>query len=120
MEYNVIATDLDGTLLTSNKKVTERTKNVLNILKKQRLFHTRNYRQKPIQCNKNLKTNTNKVVFFGDGENDLSIMKEVGLGVAMENSVPIIKQTAKERTLSNDEEGVAFFLEKYFLIADIK
>lgn len=69
---------------------------------------------------KNLKTNTNKVVFFGDGENDLSIMKEVGLGVAMENSVPIIKQTAKERTLSNDEEGVAFFLEKYFLIADIK
>lgn len=38
----------------------------------------------------------------------------------MENSVPIIKQTAKERTLSNDEEGVAFFLEKYFLIADIK
>ena len=26
MEYNVIATDLDGTLLTSNKKVTERTK----------------------------------------------------------------------------------------------
>ena len=69
---------------------------------------------------KNLKTNTNKVVFFGDGENDLSIMKEVGLGVAMENSVPIIKQTAKERTLSNDEEGVAFFLEKYFLITDIK
>lgn len=69
---------------------------------------------------KNLKTNTNKVVFFRDGENDFSIMKEVGLGVAMENSVPIIKQTTKERTLSNDEEGVAFFLEKYFLIADIK
>ena len=33
MEYNVIATDLDGTLLTSNKKVTEKTKKVLTILK---------------------------------------------------------------------------------------
>lgn len=29
MEYNVIATDLGGTLLTSNKKVTERTKRKL-------------------------------------------------------------------------------------------
>lgn len=38
MEYNVIATDLDGTLLTSNKKVTERTKNVLNILKNKGFF----------------------------------------------------------------------------------
>ena len=38
MEYNVIATDLDGTLLTSNKKVTERTKNVLNLLKNKGFF----------------------------------------------------------------------------------
>lgn len=34
MEYNVIATDLDGTLLTSNKKVTEKNKKSFNYLKK--------------------------------------------------------------------------------------
>ena len=38
MEYNVIATDLDGTLLTSNKKVTEKTKKVLTILKSKGFF----------------------------------------------------------------------------------
>ena len=41
---------------------------------------------------------------FGDGNNDLKMLKEVGTGVAMENV-----------TLSNDEEGVAKFIEKYVL-----
>lgn len=33
-----------------------------------------------------LKTIPNKVIFFGDGENDLPIIKGVGLGIAMKNA----------------------------------
>lgn len=54
-----------------------------------------------------LKTIPNKVIFFGDGENDLPIIKGVGLGIAMKN--------ADDVTLSNDKEGVANYLEKYLI-----
>lgn len=54
-----------------------------------------------------LKTIPNKVIFFGDGGNDLSIIKGVGLGIAMKN--------ADDITLSNDKEGVANYLEKYLI-----
>lgn len=54
-----------------------------------------------------LKTIPNKVIFFGDGENDLPIIKGVGLGIAMKN--------ADDITLSNDKEGVANYLEKYLI-----
>lgn len=54
-----------------------------------------------------LKTIPNKVIFFGDGGNDLPIIKGVGLGIAMKN--------ADDITLSNDKEGVANYLEKYLI-----
>ena len=43
------------------------------------------------------------------------MMKEVGTGVAMENAIPSVKEAAEYVTLSNDEEGVAKFIEKYVL-----
>ncbi len=53
---------------------------------------------------------------FGDGNNDLKMLKEVGTGVAMENAIPSLKEAADLcDTLSNDEEGVAKFIEKYVL-----
>ena len=52
---------------------------------------------------------------FGDGNNDLKMLKEVGTGVAMENAIPSVKEAAEYVTLSNDEEGVAKFIEKYVL-----
>ena len=54
-----------------------------------------------------LKTIPNKVIFFGDGENDLPIIKGVGLGIAMKNAENIVKENADDITLSNDKEGVA-------------
>ena len=47
--------------------------------------------------------------------NDLKMLKEVGTGVAMENAIPSLKEAADYVTLSNDEEGVAKFIEKYVL-----
>lgn len=63
----------------------------------------------------NLKTIPNKVIFFGDGENDFPIIKGVGLGIAMKNAESIVKENADDITLSNDKEGVANYLEKYLI-----
>ena len=56
-----------------------------------------------------------EIMAFGDGNNDLKMLKEVGTGVAMENAIPSVKEAAEYVTLSNDEEGVAKFIEKYVL-----
>ena len=56
-----------------------------------------------------------EIMAFGDGNNDLKMLKEVGTGVAMENAIPSVKEAADYVTLSNDEEGVAKFIEKYML-----
>ncbi len=61
-----------------------------------------------------IQTSVDKVIFFGDGENDLTLIEGVGLGVAMENAIGVVKERAKAVTLSNDEDGVAVFLENYF------
>ncbi len=60
---------------------------------------------------KKMNININKVIFFGDGANDLSIISQVGLGIAMENALDEVKKQAKEITLSNDNDGIAYFLE---------
>ena len=59
-----------------------------------------------------LNINTDEVIFFGDSTNDLSIINKVGLGVAMGNALKEVKEQAKEITLSNNEDGIAVFLEK--------
>jgi len=46
-------------------------------------------------------------VAFGDGTNDLTMIKMAGLGIAMENAVPEIKEVADRVTASCDEDGVA-------------
>lgn len=62
-----------------------------------------------------LKINTEEMIFFGDGPNDLEVIKLVGCGVAMSNAIDIIKSEAKYITLSNNQDGIAVFLEKYLL-----
>ena len=52
---------------------------------------------------------------FGDRNNDLKMLKEVGTGGAMENAIPSVKEAADYVALSNDEEGIAKFIEKYVL-----
>ena len=47
------------------------------------------------------------VMAFGDGLNDLTMVRDAGLGVAMANAVPEVLSVARRVTLSNDEDGVA-------------
>lgn len=52
---------------------------------------------------------------LGDGGNDVSILRNAGLGVAMANAVPAAKAAADVMTASNDENGVAQAISKYVL-----
>ncbi|MGF0033293.1 Cof-type HAD-IIB family hydrolase [Bariatricus sp. SGI.154] len=56
-----------------------------------------------------------EIMAFGDGSNDLYMMQEVGTGVAMENGTKEVKEAADYITASNDQEGVARFIEEYVL-----
>lgn len=56
-----------------------------------------------------------EIMAFGDGDNDLKMLTEVGTGVAMENAIASVKAAADYITASNDEEGVAKFIERYVL-----
>lgn len=52
---------------------------------------------------------------FGDGENDIPMLQAAGIGIAMENGLEVAKQAADERTLTNDEDGVAAAIERLIL-----
>ena len=47
-----------------------------------------------------------EMICCGDGFNDISMIEYAGLGVAMANAQPIVKDTADFITKSNDEDGV--------------
>lgn len=53
-----------------------------------------------------------KVVAFGDDYADIGMLKMCGIGVAMGNAIQEVKDIADDITLSNDEDGVAVYLEK--------
>lgn len=53
---------------------------------------------------------------FGDGGNDLPMVRDVAVGVAMGNACEELKQVADYVTLSVDEDGVSHALREYGLI----
>jgi len=56
-----------------------------------------------------------EIMACGDGMNDIAMLKAVGLGVAMENADPEVREVADYITASNDEDGVAKAIEKFAL-----
>lgn len=52
---------------------------------------------------------------FGDGENDISMLKAAGIGVAMGNASDQVKGVADEVTLTNDRDGVAAAIRAWVL-----
>ena len=52
---------------------------------------------------------------FGDGENDLTMIQKAGMGVAMENGIPSVKEAADYITVSNEEAGVAAAIRRFVL-----
>lgn len=56
-----------------------------------------------------------RTLAIGDGVNDVSMLRDAGLGVAMGNAAPEVQAAADAITLSNDEDGVALAIERYVL-----
>ncbi|AHM58049.1 phosphatase YidA (plasmid) [Peptoclostridium acidaminophilum DSM 3953] len=56
-----------------------------------------------------------QVVAFGDNHNDISMLKFAGLAVAMGNAEEDVKRHADFVTLTNDEAGVAYAIDKLVL-----
>lgn len=55
------------------------------------------------------------VMACGDSMNDIAMIKEAGLGIAMGNAQDIVKEAADWVTASNDEDGVAAAIKKWVL-----
>jgi hypothetical protein len=59
-----------------------------------------------------------ELLAFGDGYNDLTMIEFAGTSVAMGNAVEEIKKAADFVTKSNDDDGIAVFLEKLIRLPD--
>lgn len=57
-----------------------------------------------------------EIIAFGDSENDISMIKYAGLGIAVDNADENVKQAADQITDTNDNAGVAKALRKIFNI----
>ena len=55
-----------------------------------------------------------EVITIGDNANDVKMIKNAGLGIAMGESAPYVKKCADKITLNNDEDGVAVALKEIF------
>ena len=59
-----------------------------------------------------LEISQHQVVAFGDNVNDISMLRWAGIGVAMGNASIELLKYADQRTLTNDQDGVAVWIEK--------
>lgn len=63
-----------------------------------------------------LKIIPDNIAAFGDDFNDIGMLKACGKGIAMQNAIDQVKQAADEICLSNEEDGVADWIEKRILL----
>ena len=53
------------------------------------------------------------VISFGDGRNDIDMINNCGIGVAMGNALEVVKDVSDYVTRSHNEDGVVYFLRGY-------
>ena len=56
-----------------------------------------------------------RVLAIGDSRNDVPMLRWAGIGVAMANALPEVREAVKHVTASNEEDGVAQAIEKFAL-----
>ncbi|BCU52212.1 Cof-type HAD-IIB family hydrolase [Staphylococcus auricularis] len=64
------------------------------------------------QLTQKLDFSMEEIVAFGDSTNDLSMLKEVGCGVAMDNASDEVKDIADKVTLSHNDDGIPHALKE--------
>ena len=63
---------------------------------------------------KKLNIETEKVMTIGDNINDKKMIENAGLGIAMKGSTPVVTNVANDIAESNNEDGAAKILQKYY------
>ena len=58
---------------------------------------------------------SSEILAFGDDLNDIDMLSYAGIGVAMGNALDEVKAAANYICLSNDEDGVAHWIEEFIL-----
>jgi hydroxymethylpyrimidine pyrophosphatase-like HAD family hydrolase len=56
-----------------------------------------------------------RVLAIGDSRNDVPMLRWAGVGVAMANALPEVREAVRYVTASNAEEGVALAIERFAL-----
>jgi len=54
-----------------------------------------------------------RIIAFGDEDNDLEMIDYAGVGIAMGNAIDELKAIANDVTLTNEQNGIGVFLEEY-------
>lgn len=65
---------------------------------------------------KSLNISPKNIAAFGDDFNDIGMLTLCGTGVAMSNAIKEVKDAANEVCLSNEEDGVAHWIEKFLIV----
>ena len=69
-----------------------------------------------LQVCKDMGIKAEEIAAFGDGFNDIEMLEVAGMSVAMSNAPEGVKDACSHITeLNNDEDGVADFVDRYFL-----
>ena len=64
-----------------------------------------------------LNINNNEIIAFGDGLNDIDMLKKCGTGVALSNALPVVKENANFVTAyDHNHDGVIEFLKEYLYV----
>jgi len=66
---------------------------------------------------KHYNIDVNKFIAFGDDVNDLEMLEKCGIGVAVSNAIDAIKAVADDICDTNDNDGVAKWLDEHILTA---
>ena len=53
-----------------------------------------------------------RIIAFGDEDNDLEMLQYAGHGVAMGNATDEVKNVANKKTKTNEEDGIAYYLKE--------
>ena len=56
-----------------------------------------------------------EIIAFGDDMNDAEMLTEFGYGIAVENAIPEVKDMVSYICESNDNDGVAKYIEKLII-----
>lgn len=75
-------------------------------------YYTANKGEALMALAKHLGLQSGQVAAFGDGSNDLTMIKAAGFGISMANGIPELKEAAAYVTHDNDDEGIAFGFRK--------